>query len=41
VEEASDNLTWEPVEEDDEEQEQEENDWIAKMMNLSSRPSSL
>ena len=36
VEEASDNLTWEPVEEDDEEQQKEDDDWIAKMMNLSS-----
>ena len=36
-EEPGGNLTWEPVEEDDdEEQGQEENDWIAKMMNLSS-----
>ena len=39
VEEANDNLTWEPVKEDDEEKQQEENDWIA--MNLSSRSPSL
>ncbi len=35
VEEASDNLTWDTVEEDEEEQQKEDGDWIAKMMNLS------
>ncbi len=42
VEEPTDNLTWDPVEEydeDDEEQEQEHNHLIAKMMNLPSSSS--
>jgi hypothetical protein len=38
-EEPSDNLTWDSIEEDDEEQRKEHDDWIAKMMNLSSRSS--
>jgi hypothetical protein len=35
-EEPGGNLTWEPIEEGDEEQQKEDDDWIAKMMSLSS-----
>jgi hypothetical protein len=40
-EEPNHNLTWEPIEEDDEEEQKKDDEWIAKMMNLSSKPSSL